>query len=86
MSETLQLINKAKRSASKKIAHINRELLSYKRELLAGLLNQCTLEQRDIFYRMYPSVAEIPESKIDWAVQQCERTIECNKIKEINND
>ncbi len=86
MSGTLRLIKAAEHVAERKIAHIHRELLSYKRELLAGLLNQCTLVQRDMFYRMYPSVAEIPEHKIPWAIQQCERTIECNKQKEISND
>lgn len=50
-----------------------------KRELLKKLYDQCTEPQQQLFCRMYKSIEDIPEDKIDWAIQQCERTIEKNE-------
>ena len=49
------------------------------REKLRELLAQCTEEQVALFNRMYRSVDAIPLGKINWAIRQCERTIEKNK-------
>ena len=49
------------------------------REILKELYDQCTEEQQGFFCRMYKSLEEIPDEKIRWAIQQCERTIEKNK-------
>jgi 3-methyladenine DNA glycosylase AlkC len=69
--------------ALRKIKEAERDLVIYKRELLAELLNQCTFEQQTIFIKMYESVTNIAESSIEWAIKQCERTIELNKQKEL---
>jgi len=55
----------------------------FKRKSLQDLLDQCTEPQQNLFARMYVSVEEINTDKIDWAIQQCERTIEKNKTGEI---
>ncbi len=61
------------------------KIKDYKMQILRSLYNQCTEPQQVLFCRMYKSVDEIPEDRIDWAIQQCERTIEANKGK-IDND
>jgi hypothetical protein len=58
-----------------------KKIENFRRHILANLYNQCTSEQQDVFNRMYISIAAIPDRKIDWAIQQCERTIEENKKK-----
>ena len=52
-----------------------------KREELRKVLEQCSPEQIKLFNRMYGSIEKIPESKMDWAYQQCERTLAKNKKK-----
>lgn len=52
---------------------------NFKREILRDLYNQCTKAQQNLFNRMYKSIDEIKEENIDWAIQQCERTIANNK-------
>lgn len=52
------------------------------REKLRELLPQCTKKQQEFFIRMYVSVDVIPFEKIDWAIQQVERTIKKNQEKE----
>ena len=51
----------------------------FRKNVLKDLYNQCTPEQQQFFCRMYKSIDEVPESKIDWAIQQCEKTIAKNK-------
>jgi hypothetical protein len=53
----------------------------FRRQTLDDLYNQCTPEQQNLFNRMYVSITAIPDGKIDWAIQQCERTIAKNKTK-----
>jgi hypothetical protein len=48
-------------------------------KILKELLLQCTKDQVELFNRMYGSVDSIKDDKIDWAIQQCERTVEKNK-------
>ena len=55
---------------------------AYRKAQLHELLDQCTEEQRAFFDRMYGSRDTIPEEKIDWAIQQCERTIVKNKASD----
>ncbi len=57
------------------------KIKDYRKKLLIDLYNQLTLAQQDLFNRMYVGVEEIPDDKIDWAIQQCERTISKNKQK-----
>ena len=52
---------------------------AFKREKLIELLNQCTEKQQAFFDRMYGSRDTIPSGKINWAIEQCERTIANNK-------
>ena len=58
---------------------LNDRAAEYKREQLRGILYQCTPEQVAFFNRMYKSIDDIPDSKMDWAYQQCLSTIEKNK-------
>lgn len=60
---------------------LNDKAAEYKRELLREVLNQCTPEQIDLFNRMYKSIDEIPDEKMDWAYQQCLNTIKKNESK-----
>lgn len=53
----------------------------YRKQILVELYNKCTKEQQELFNRMYVSVDDIPESKINWAIQQCERTILKNSVE-----
>ena len=61
------------------------------KEMLKELLAQCTEQQQVMFKRMYSHnnldlpinevVEKMKDEKIDWAITQCERTVENNKIK-----
>ncbi len=71
------------------------------RQVLKGLISQCTEPQQELFKLMYGRlygkrsmddakamaindvVDEIEDRKIDWAIKQCERTV--NKIEMIKN-
>ena len=49
-----------------------------KRQTLKALHDQCTPEQQHLFRLMYQNVGGIenmPDGKIDWAIQQCENTL-----------
>ena len=64
---------------SKTLDDIAAHNTAYRIAQLHGFLDQCTKEQQAFFDRMYGSRDTIPEEKIDWAIQQCERTIAKNK-------
>jgi hypothetical protein len=53
----------------------------FKKQMLRDFLAQCTEAQVDMFNRMYGSVETIKEDKMEWAIQQCERTVAKNKQK-----
>lgn len=57
------------------------KIKDYRKKSLIDLYDQLTPAQQDLFNRMYVGVEEIPDDKIDWAIQQCERTISKNKQK-----
>ena len=57
------------------------KIRDYRKKSLIDLYDQLTPVQQDLFNRMYVDVEEIPDDKIDWAIQQCERTISKNKQK-----
>jgi len=46
------------------------------RDKLKELLTQLPDTWIETFNRMYGSVDEIPLDKMDWAIQQCERSLE----------
>lgn len=51
------------------------------REKLKELLSKLPQSWVDVFNRMYGSVNTIPLEKIDWAIQQCERSLDkLNKL------
>ena len=52
----------------------------YKRNLMKGMLRQCTDEQNEMFKKMYISVEEIKEKDIMNAFDQIERTIKKNAL------
>lgn len=49
------------------------------RNKLINLYHQVTDKQKEFFNRMYKSIDEIPDEKIEWAIKQCERTLEKNR-------
>ena len=51
------------------------------RTKLTNLYYQLTEGQKALFNRMYGSIETIEDSKIEWAIQQCIRTIENNVEK-----
>lgn len=58
-----------------------KKIESFRKQTLVDLYNQCTPEQQNLFNRMYVSIEKIPDKKIDWAIQQCERTVAKNKTR-----
>lgn len=60
------------------MSNFQKEMDDFARQQLQKLYDQCTPEQQAFFNRMYKSVQEIPLNKINWAAQQCERTIAKN--------
>ena len=60
------------------------------KDILKNLLRHCTEPQQLLFKRMYchknleatieEAVDQMDESKIDWAITQCEKTVEKNLI------
>lgn len=71
----------------------NETLIVTGKNILKGLLEQCTEGQQIMFKRMYSyknlecPINEVVDNmipdKIDWAISQCERTVEKNKKVEI---
>jgi hypothetical protein len=67
---------------------MNETLKNAGKEILKYLLAQCTECQQMMFKRMYSHknlelpindvVDQISDDKIDWAISQCERTVEKN--------
>ena len=55
-----------------------KDLELFKRDLLRRLLEGCTVPQVNLFNRMYESLDKVPTDRLDWAIQQVERTIEAN--------
>jgi hypothetical protein len=51
------------------------------RTKLTNLYYQLTDGQKAFFNRMYGSIETIKDNKVEWAIQQCERTIENNVEK-----
>lgn len=70
----------------------NETLIKAVRDILKGLLVQCTEGQQLLFKKMYSNhhnelpinevVDKMDPDKIDWAISQCERTVEKN-IKKV---
>ena len=60
-----------------------KEIEKFRRDKLLELLTQCTPGQQNLFNLMYPEgIYNLSTEKIDWAIQQCERTIVKNKSDE----
>ena len=69
----------------------NKTYIEMGRTYLKELLAQCSESQQMIFKRMYSHndlekninqvVDDLDPNKIDWAISQCERTIENSKSK-----
>jgi hypothetical protein len=70
---------------------MNNQLVVFARETLKTDLQQCTEGQQSLFRRMYAFgkdeltldevVDSMPEEKLDWAMQQVERTLEKSKVQ-----
>ncbi len=67
---------------------MNETLKTAAKDILKNLLSQCTEPQQFMFKRMYchknldlpinEAVDQMPEDKINWAITQCEKTVEKN--------
>lgn len=67
----------------------NDTLITAGRNILKKLLTECTEEQQLVFKKMYSNnnnqlpinevVDKMNPDKIDWAISQCERTVEKNR-------
>ena len=55
------------------------DIENIRRATLRALLDQCTPAQQKLFNQMYKSIDDIEDAKIDWAIQQVERTVQKNK-------
>jgi len=65
---------------------MNQQLQDFARSTLKANLRKCTLEQLSIFNRMYSPddleksiddvVDAMPEKRLDWAMQQIQRTLD----------
>ncbi len=51
------------------------------RTKLTNLYYQLTDGQKGLFNRIYGSIETITEDKVEWAIQQCERTVKNNVEK-----
>jgi len=70
---------------------MNETLKNAEKEILKDLLSQCTEPQQLMFKRIYchlnlelsinEAVDKMEESKMDWAISQCERTVYKNQLK-----
>jgi hypothetical protein len=70
---------------------MNELLKDSAKAILLDLLNQCTDGQQFVFKRMYSHgnlelpinkvVDNMPDEKLDWAISQCQRTINKNLIE-----
>lgn len=66
----------------------NETLKNAAKDILKGLLSKCTEPQQMLFKRMYSHnrlelsidevVDQMDSDKLDWAISQCERTVEKN--------
>jgi hypothetical protein len=65
------------------IAEFDRLVLEFKKGLVLKQLNQCTLEQQELFNKMYKSLNSMPEAKMRWAYGQCGRSAEENKESDV---
>lgn len=55
------------------------KIKQYRLQILKELYHQCTPSQQRLFDRMYgDSIDKMPDSKINWAIQQCENTVKKN--------
>ena len=67
---------------------MNKTFANSGKQIIKDLLVQCTEGQQHLFKRMYSpnnlelsindAVDQMDENKIDWAITQCERTVEKN--------
>ena len=72
---------------------MNSDLRKFAEDWLQTHLAQCTKEQQHVFRRMYSHtdlarpldlvVKEMPDDKIDWAMQQVKRSLENNQKREL---
>ena len=54
----------------------------YKYDILKELFYQCTEKQQEFFDHLYPyGIDHIPKEKLEWAIIQCENTIQKNNSK-----
>ena len=69
---TLDEIEKLERKQKK-------DILTLKRTAIRELLEMCTKEQRCFFVRLYGSIDEVPENRLNTAIHQIKNTIRDNK-------
>jgi hypothetical protein len=47
----------------------------FKRDTLTDLYNQLPEANQQFFCKMYGSLEEVKDDQVDWAIQQCQRTL-----------
>ena len=72
---------------------MNAQLQKFARDTIKAGLAECSPEQQLLFKRMYANgnlelpidevVDDMPEARLDWAMQQVENTIKKNEIREL---
>lgn len=79
--QDFRITKKVKDYPEEEMPHLVIDEEDFRRQTLVDLYNQLTLAQQNLFNRMYKSVEEIPDNKINWAIQQCAKTIDKNNNK-----
>lgn len=81
IKQDFRITKKVKDCPEEDMPHLVIDEEDFRRQTLADLYNQLTPAQQNLFNRMYVSIDEIPDNKINWAIQQCAKTIDKNKNK-----
>ena len=73
---------------------MNDQLVKFAKSMIKLGLKECSSDQHLIFKRMYSHldltkdinevVDSIPDEKLDWAMQQIQRTLKLNEKKKLN--
>lgn len=56
-----------------------------KKHKIKDLLDRLQPGQVKVFYAMYTAVEAVPEKKLDWAIKQCEITLDNNNINKLKD-
>jgi hypothetical protein len=73
---------------------MNDQLVKFAKSVIKLGLKECSVDQQLIFKRMYSHldltkdinevIDNIPDEKLDWAMQQIQRTLDLNEKRKLN--